>query len=348
MRFTLEGNNLRILFEENDDPSIECFYTTRDVRTQQFGHQASGRNVWYEPIVKSGIVVPVPRIEIEPNFDLQRRAIREHNELHPLDLYSIVFPDSDPEIESGSDFDADPSFKITPPKRRPVIQIQNSRPDRHVWRLFGTGKHKWVNGLHLDLSDLSRPAREHQVKLLNSFTTKWNKGHDLIPITRGTLRDNEAFNAMLKKDPRCRFFIEPPIQGRKQVRVEWTNRTEIIKLNANNWVARDRYGREVVLRLRGHPRRREMLSIMEMMSVWWDSHTRLVPVTQRGINRRREGNWIRRNPEDANSPYILQEPQEPIAGPSRITPLFPVCINNFDLVSPVETNRGVSESEDSD
>ena len=349
MRFTLEGNNLRILFEEDDDPSIECFYTTRDVRTQQFGHHTSGRNVWYEPIVKSSIVVDIPSVQLRPDFELNIRALKEHNEIHPLDLHSIVAPESDSDMEvSDSDFDEDPSFESSKPKQRSVLQIRNARQDHHVWKFFGTGKHRWINGFHLDLNGLSPALKQHQKKILNSSTTKWNKGYDLVPITRGTLRHKSAFDAMLKKDPRCRFFIKHPIRGQRQVRVELTNRTEIVKLNSNNWVVRYRNGREVALKLRHHPKRREMIDSIYSMAQWWEEYTRLVPVVQKGVNRHWEGNWVKSDPEDINSSYILQDPLQPITGTSRITPLSPVCVGNFPFVDVGTTNRGVSESEDSD
>ena len=307
MRFFVDGTNFRILLEAGDKRGNRSFNLSSNFETQQFGYVRHGVTVWED---KRPLPNAPASLFLEPK---------------PSGFMSISSSTRfEPEPDSDSDLDEDPNYKPAPAsKQKSTLKFQVSRQEPNVWRLIGTGKNSWANGLTYDLSGLSGHEAERHKSLLRSLRTKWNKGKELVPVA-----DNRSDLLLeLKDDPNTKFFVFRA-NGQLQVRLSRSDYVEVIKLNATNWVARDKHGRNVKVGLSGHPQAAKMSAALEKMKANWSNGVHLVPVLHNGV-------WKQVSPDPKSE------------GGNEEASVPPVQTSTVSSLSSEETARGVSATKSS-
>ena len=146
MKIFIEPNHQRILLEEGDK-MVTSLSLPGDITTLEIGYIRDGVEHWDGPIQ------PVkPQVNLTFDYDLYTHPRAEHARRHPLDLYSIIETDLEPDEVIPSEEEENDE---TVARLSRVVQQKPSRLGLHqkkadgpkVWRVSGTGKYAWANNV---------------------------------------------------------------------------------------------------------------------------------------------------------------------------------------------------------
>ena len=291
MKIIVEPSHWKILLEEGDK-MVPSLSPPKEITTIKIGYARDCVEHWVRPIQP----VPLnPQVALAFDAELHAHAHSEHLRHHPLDLYSIIETDSEPDEEPVTG----PSRVVE--KKRSKLGLHQKKADGpKVWRVSGTGKFTWANNVKVNLNRLSKQKLDDHTFALRSMRRRWNKNLMLRPV----LKNHESWGWHYAGDPTCRFEVDAD----NVVTTHYYDLSEIKMFKPSQWAISDEYGSIVTLNLRGHPEQQRMNEAMDKMRSNWQSNRKLRPVLQRGFNKSAIEHLSNEGDEIANN-GVLEKPE---------------------------------------